>query len=542
MRRIPYHVILVTLGLLLAGLLPPVAAAAEVGESLLKLDAPGCCPMGATFGRDGLWVVDRKANTLFKVDPSDGTVMDKIPTPGFRPTGLAFDGTHLWVADRDKNELYRLSPQTRLVTRAYRIPFRAPRGLAWDGKGLYLADARAKRIYYLDSADGTVIREIPTPYLAPTGLAFDGRYLWAADRNADEIYLLDPEQGHVLAILDSPGPHPWGLAWDGQGLWSLDYQTREIHKLHVRAPNKLIRKAARKLTVGFSIHFFSQGPDPLRTVDLYIAVPRTRYNQIIVDSPRFTPSPTAVLEDRWGQTVAHFHRYGVNAGQELEPHMELGVDLFDVRAWVRPEDVGPLSSIPADVARDYLANGRKYRLKSPVIQAAVKEAVAGATNPYWIARNVYQYVMSRLDYKLSGGWDTAPLLLERGSGSCSEYAFVLIALCRAAGIPARYVAGIVTRGDDAFVDNVFHRWAEIYMPGLGWMPVDPDRGDKDTPRGQALGFGNLENKLLITTVGGGGSEYLEWKYNGNARWTFEGKSRVYVEHIGELAPREEEQP
>lgn len=522
---------------------PSAASAGDAGDVVRSFDTPGCCPMGATFGREGyLWLVDRKANMLYAVDPRDGSVHDTIPTPGFRPTGLAFDGTHLWVADRDKNELYRLHPKTHLVTNAYKIPFRSPRGLAWDGQGLYLADARSKRIYYLDPTDGTVIRDIPAPYRAPTGLAFDGKYLWVADRNVDEIHVVEPRSGDVVSILNSPGPHPWGLAWDGRTIWSVDYQTKKIAELDITAPNALIRKGVRKLTVGFSIHFFSQGPDPLRTVDLYMAIPQNRYNQVIVDSPKFTPQPTASLEDRWGQRVAHFHRYGVTPGTEIEPQMEVGVDLYDVRAWIRPDKVGPLSEIPKAITETYLADGRKYRLKSETVQRAVKEAVGDATQPYWIARNIYQYVMSKLDYKLSGGWDTAPLLLERGSGSCSEYAFVLIALCRAAGIPARYVAGIVTRGDDAFVDNVFHRWAEIYLPGMGWIPVDPDRGDKKTPRGQAMGFGNLANKLLITTVGGGGSEYLDWRYNGNERWTFEGKSRVYVEHIGELAPREETAP
>jgi transglutaminase-like putative cysteine protease len=98
---------------------------------------------------------------------------------------------------------------------------------------------------------------------------------------------------------------------------------------------------------------------------------------------------------------------------------------------------------------------------------------------------------------------------------------------------------VVTRGDDACVDNVFHRWVEIYLPGYGWIPVDADRGDKKTPRGQALGFGNIDNTLLITTVNGGGSTYLDWKYNGNVRWTFKGRSHMYIEHIGELAPLEE---
>ena len=52
-------------------------------------------------------------------------------------------------------------------------------------------------------------------------------------------------------------------------------------------------------------------------------------------------------------------------------------------------------------------------------------------------------------YERSGGWNTAPIVLERGNGSCSEYTFVFISMCRAAGVPARYVGSVVERGESA---------------------------------------------------------------------------------------------
>jgi transglutaminase-like putative cysteine protease len=216
--------------------------------------------------------------------------------------------------------------------------------------------------------------------------------------------------------------------------------------------------------------------------------------------------------------------------------MSVDSTLYKSRVWILPEKVRSLGTIPKSIRMKYLANNTKYRINNPIVREAVRKAIGHETNPYWIARRIYQFVLDKLDYKRAGGWDSVPLLLERGTGSCSEYTFVLIALCRAAGIPARWVGGGVTRGDDAFVDNVFHRWAEIYLPAYGWIPVDPDRGDKKTPRGQALGFGNINDTLLVTTVSGGESAFLGWEYNGNVNWSFKGRTRVYVEKIGELAP------
>ena len=45
--------------------------------------------------------------------------------------------------------------------------------------------------------------------------------------------------------------------------------------------------------------------------------------------------------------------------------------------------------------------------------------------------------------------------------------------------------GIVVRGDDASIDEAFHRWAQIYLPHYGWVPVDANRGDKPSPADQA---------------------------------------------------------
>ena len=138
--------------------------------------------------------------------------------------------------------------------------------------------------------------------------------------------------------------------------------------------------------------------------------------------------------------------------------------------------------------------------------------------------------------ELVGGWNIAPTVIDRGSGSCSEYTFVFIAMCRAAGIPARYTGALVIRGDDASTDEVFHRWAEVYLPGYGWVPYDVQAGDKPTPEKQGEAFGDLPNRFLITTLGGGGSRYIGWDYNSTARWSCRGRCDVADLHLGDWFP------
>jgi hypothetical protein len=291
-----------------------------------------------------------------------------------------------------------------------------------------MADAKTDTINCLDPEDGTIIRQFKAPSNAPTGLTYDGRYLWVADRSTNEIYLMDPKREHIIGILKSPGPTPWGLTWDGTHLWNADYQERKIYQLNTTTDNPVIHLGAKKLSIEYVIHALAQGPDPIDTIDFYIAIPENRYNQEIIGESTFTPSPVSILTDQFKQTVAHFKKTRIKPGTHLRPRMQVDVVLHRTRFWIIPEKVKPLSTISQEIKRDYLKNTPKYRLKNPLIKKAVKKAVGNETNPYWMARNIYQFVLKTLDYKLAGGWDSVPLLLERGTGSCSEYSFVTIAL------------------------------------------------------------------------------------------------------------------
>ncbi|MCH3972718.1 MAG: transglutaminase family protein [Oscillospiraceae bacterium] len=55
-----------------------------------------------------------------------------------------------------------------------------------------------------------------------------------------------------------------------------------------------------------------------------------------------------------------------------------------------------------------------------------------------------------------------------GKGVCQDYAQVLVALCRLAGLPARYVSGLPEGNGET------HAWAEIFCSGA-WYGLDPTR-------------------------------------------------------------------
>jgi hypothetical protein len=72
-------------------------------------------------------------------------------------------------------------------------------------------------------------------------------------------------------------------------------------------------------------------------------------------------------------------------------------------------------------------------------------------------------------------------LNESREGFCQHFATASTLLCRAAGIPARYVTGFIIPESDyesalgdvvAVNDSRAHAWTEIYVDGYGWLPVD----------------------------------------------------------------------
>ncbi len=503
---------------------------------------------GMSFDGKNLWIADRKADKLFCVNPADGKVIRSISSPAYWPMGLAYDGKYLWNADvkggiplaeNYNGVIYQINPKDGTIMHQLPSPTPVPRGLTWDGKYLWVVDDSNNKLIQFDSQDGTTIKEFSSPAGNPSGLTFDGKYLWVADRGSNEIYMVDPANGKVLMILDAPGGYAFGMAYDGEFLWNADRDNDKIFQLIVSDDDFYVKKNPKESIITYTHLTTNFGPGVVKTADVYLPEPENRVNQKILKKISYSIKPE-MLTDKWGQVVAHFHKDNLPAGQKFEVTETIDVETYNVRFFIFPDKVGKLDEIPQDILKKYLVNDAKYEYDNPVIQKAVKKVVGDEKNPYWIARKIYDYLMPNMYYQMTGGWNTAPTVLARGNGSCSEYSFVYIAMCRAAGLPARYVGSIAQRGEKKAMDDVFHRWVEVYLPNYGWVPVDPSGGDQKSPAAQARYFGHLSNHFLITTQSGGGSEYMGWTYNSNEFYTSEPKTYVVHEYFGdwnELEPK-----
>lgn len=78
------------------------------------------------------------------------------------------------------------------------------------------------------------------------------------------------------------------------------------------------------------------------------------------------------------------------------------------------------------------------------------------------------------------GVQTARETLEAGGGTCRDYAFLFMEAARTLGFAARFVTGYLYspglddgEGDALAGAGATHAWADIFIPGAGWVEFDP---------------------------------------------------------------------
>ena len=104
----------------------------------------------------------------------------------------------------------------------------------------------------------------------------------------------------------------------------------------------------------------------------------------------------------------------------------------------------------------------------------------GASSSLDAARRINEWVHERLDKTSVIGVPSALEILRRLRGDCNEHATLFVALARAAGLPARMLAGLVFMPErNRFF---YHAWSQVWLKacfesGSGWVEVDPTFGE-----------------------------------------------------------------
>lgn len=173
-----------------------------------------------------------------------------------------------------------------------------------------------------------------------------------------------------------------------------------------------------------------------------------------------------------------------------------GACILEVRA-VRPHDAAEENEASRPDAALTEATSL-VESDDPLLARAAASASLGATSDWDRAQRLTHYVYERIERKTTGvAFASARQTFDARSGDCTEHALLLTALCRATGVPARLVAGLIAI-DDAMG---YHLWTEIW-DGAQWIGIDGtfDRAPIDA-RYLPLGISELREGFPIELVG-----------------------------------------
>jgi transglutaminase-like putative cysteine protease len=139
-----------------------------------------------------------------------------------------------------------------------------------------------------------------------------------------------------------------------------------------------------------------------------------------------------------------------------------------------------------------------------IISQLSEQTTTGITDPLAKARAIYEYVVSHMRYDKSGtGWGRGDAVWACSShrGNCTDFHSLFIGMARAAGVPARFKIGFPLPEDQHQGEIPgYHCWAEFYLDGLGWVPIDASEAWLNPSRHNFY-FGSLDPDRVMFTTG-----------------------------------------
>ncbi|WP_027801589.1 transglutaminase family protein [Paraburkholderia dilworthii] len=192
---------------------------------------------------------------------------------------------------------------------------------------------------------------------------------------------------------------------------------------------------------------------------------------------RLTPANGAAqMVRRWsidapGKLDAAFDAYG-NALHTLvinKPHSEIRLQVsgeVDTIALIDgrlPDDVGP-------IPLEHFTCATRLTEADAAIRELAGAVPSLASSASLIALS--ERIVERVGYHpgITEVTSTAAQALALGNGVCQDHAHLMLACCRARGVPARYVSGYIEPGDVPHAAS--HAWVDVWLDGTGWVSID----------------------------------------------------------------------
>ncbi len=218
-----------------------------------------------------------------------------------------------------------------------------------------------------------------------------------------------------------------------------------------------------------------------------------------------SPKDYALVVDEYGNHYAEFDFSRQPAGTTQTVKIDYQVIVYELTY--------DLSSCNGQLPADFTQPELHIESANPQIVVLSRQLSHGKGTVCQQVRAFYDYIGNTLVYTYNGAnWGAQTALGPMGA-DCTEYTDLLVALSRAQSIPARYFEGLlVLNKGTAALAKTEHAWPDVYMPGIGWIALDPTLGralvNRDTY------FAHYTPDHIIVTLGASPSVL-----RGSSYWT-----------------------
>jgi transglutaminase-like putative cysteine protease len=225
----------------------------------------------------------------------------------------------------------------------------------------------------------------------------------------------------------------------------------------------------RSYTISYSVNVKINEASVPNT--LYLWIPQPLISTAQRSAELLSRSMEPFVDNYQGASL--FKLGNLSAHSQTRIDLAYKVEVYAVETLVRPQ-----------LLRQEAVSGL-YTQSSPLIPAAKPEIkkqanalVGRERNPYLKARRVYEWMLSEglIQETASAGGVIDALNAKRADPYTA--ALLYCALLRSAGVPCVPVAGVLVNRSR---ETIRHVWAEFWIDGFGWVPVDPAMGAGAVP-------------------------------------------------------------
>ena len=328
---------------------------------------------------------------------------------------------------------------------------------AWVGGKVELEQQLAGRIVRREIVlrEDAIMPEVALLKLAQEGRAVHGRRdsLWVFDGNSFAVRKLycafedarNRGEGIALEVRlrweDALFPEAEILTWiDDQGR-EVRSQIPALSRARLRVPARRARAwsipgKARRIRLGHAI----EEPGRLEKMVLELPFELGAAQRLLVEDER----------------------------QQIVRSEDGGLELHIQRLEYTGRDALKLPILAAEMA-PYLEPSLYVQTEDERIRELVRQLRGGERNSWEVARRLQEWVYDHMVPRNTNVRFKSSLeVLEDMEGTCSEYAVLFMALCRAAGVPARACVGFLVSQSG---DLVLHIWTQVYVGR--WVDMDP---------------------------------------------------------------------